>query len=65
MPQFDQMYFDQKWSLWDTFSGFARNIRGYLITSTHRIGHLVKTTNRRGRLVTAGKRRGQLKTAGG
>ena len=65
MPLFDQMYFDQKWSLWDTFVGGVRNIRGYLITASQRAGNLITAQNRRSRAVTAQKRRGQLKTSGG
>ncbi|KKM06389.1 hypothetical protein LCGC14_1744500 [marine sediment metagenome] len=59
MPLFDGMYFDQKWSLWDTFPGFARNIQGYLIVAGYRMGSLVTARNRRENLITAKYRRGQ------
>lgn len=65
MPLFDGMHYDQKWSLWDTFPGFVRNIRGYLITAGRAAGNLVTAQNRRGNAVTAQNRRGEIKTSGG
>lgn len=64
MPLFDGMYYDQKWSLWDTFPGFVRNIRGYLIVTGHRMSNLVTARNRRETLVTAKYRRGRGITGG-
>ena len=62
MPLFDQMYFDQKWSLFDTFRAFGRNLRAYMITAAYRVGGIVTTQNRRGELVTTQKRRGEIIT---
>jgi len=38
MPLFDQMYFDQKWSLWDTWIySIGRKLRVAVITTQHRL----------------------------
>lgn len=66
MPLFDQMYYDQKWSLWDSWlASVARNIRAYLITAPYQLGRLITTQNRRTNVVTTQKRRGTVITTGG
>lgn len=65
MPMFNEMYYDQKWSLWDTFSGFARNVRGYLTTAGNRLGKLIGAQNRRRQMVTTQNRRANITTTGG
>ena len=65
MPLFDTMYYDQKWSLWDTWKSFGRNVRGYVMTAAYRMGELVTTQYRRGEVITTQKRRGEIKTTGG
>ena len=65
MPQFDDMYYDQKWSLWDTFNGFARNVRAYLTTAGKRLGSLIGTQNRRDQMVTTQNRQAKIITTGG
>jgi len=62
MPQFDQMYFDEKRSVWDTWRSFGRNIRGYVITASYRIGRAITTQNRRANVVTTQKRRSNIIT---
>ena len=64
MPQFDQMYYDQKWSLWDTWKAIGRNIRGYVMTASYRMGNVVTAQKRRGDVVVAQKRRGNIITGG-
>lgn len=64
MPMFDDMYYDQKWSLWDTFNGFARNVKAYLVSAGYRMVNHVGTQNRRGEMVTTQNRRGEIKTTG-
>lgn len=61
-PLFDQMYFDQKWSVWDTWRAIGRNIRGYVITTQYRIGALITTQKRQGDVVRTQKRRGNIIT---
>ena len=65
MPLFDSMYYDQKWSLWDTWKSFGRNARGYIITAAYRMGNLVTTQKSRGQVVTTQKSRGDIINAGG
>jgi len=65
MPLFDTMYYDQKWSLWDSWKSFGRNARGYIITAAYRMGNLVTTQKSRGQVVTTHKSRGQITIAGG
>lgn len=62
MPLFDQMYYDQKWSLWDTWKSFGRNVRGYVITASYRLGRVITAQKRRGNVVTTQKRRGEIIT---
>lgn len=62
MPLYDMMYYDQKWSLWDTFKAFGRNVRAYLITTSYRMGEIVTAQKRRGEMVTTQKRRGDIIT---
>ena len=64
MPLFDGMHYDQKWSLWDTFPGFVRNITGNLIVSAHRMGNLVSAKRRGQNLISALRRRSNT-TSGG
>jgi len=65
MPLFDQMYYDQKWSLWDTWPAFGRNVRAYVITAGYRISRVITGQNRRANVITAQKRRTNIKTTGG
>ena len=65
MPLFDTFYYDQKWSLWDTWKSFGRNARGYVITAAYHIGHAITTHKSRGQVVTTHKSRGQITIAGG
>lgn len=62
MPQFDQMHYDQKWSVWDTWRSFGRNIKGYVITASYRLGRVVTTQNRRANVINTQKRRGNIIT---
>lgn len=62
MPQFDQMYYDQKWSVWDTWRSFGRNIRGYVLTASYRLGRVVTMQNHRANVITTQKRRGNIIT---
>ncbi len=65
MPLFDQMYYDQKWSVWDTWNSFGRNVRAYAITAAYKLSRVVSTQNRRSNVITTQNRRGTVKTAGG
>ena len=65
MPLFDQMYYDQKWSLWDTWQGFGRNVRAYLITTATKLSRAITTQNRRANAITTQNRRANIKAAGG
>ncbi len=66
MPLFDQMYFDQKWSLWDTWlASVARNVRAYLMTAAYKMGNVITASKNRGNIITAEKRRGKVITTGG
>lgn len=66
MPLFDQMYYDQKWSLWDTWlASVFRNVRGYVMTAAYRMGNVVTTQKGRGQVVTSQKGRGEVITSGG
>lgn len=60
MPLFDEMYYDQKWSVWDTFSSFGRNMKGYVITAAYRMGNLITAQHRRGNTITTQHRRGEV-----
>jgi len=57
MPQFDQMYYDQKWSVWDTIRAFGRTIRVYMITAGHRTTEVITTSKRRVNVISSAKRR--------
>ncbi len=38
MPLFDEMYYDQKWSLWDSWKlSVGRGLRTAVITAQHRL----------------------------
>ncbi len=65
MPLFDSMYYDQKWSLWDTWKSFGRNVRGYVTTAAYRMGNVITAQKRRGQAVTTQKRRGKIINTGG
>ena len=59
---FDVGYYDQKWSVWDTWRAFGRNVRVYLVTVGYKMSNLVTAQYRRGNAVTAQKRRGNIIT---
>ncbi len=63
MPLFDQMYFDQKWSLWDTWLASAgRNVRAYLMTAAYKMGNVITGSKNRGNVITGSKNRGNIIT---
>ena len=62
MPLFDQMYYDQKWSLWDTWQSIGRTCRGYLITTQRRMGNLITGQKQQGETITAQKQQGNVIT---
>ncbi len=62
MPLFDQMYYDQKWSLWDTWNSFGRNLRAYVITAGYKLVRAITTQNRRGKAITTQNRRSNVTT---
>ena len=54
MPYFDQMYYDQKWSLWDTwYSTISRKLRVVAITTQHRLVSVIKAQYRLVNAITA------------
>lgn len=66
MPLFDQMYYDQKWSLWDSWlASVPRNIRAYVMTASRQLGRVVTSSKNRGEVVTTSKRRTKIITTGG
>ncbi len=66
MPLFNDMYFDQKWSLWDGWlASVARNVQGQLMTASRRAGNLISAQNRRTNAVTAQNRGTKVITTGG
>ncbi len=65
MALFDQMYFDQKWSVWDTWNSFGRNLRVYVMTASRRITRAVTAQNRRTNVVTTPNRRSKVISTGG
>jgi len=62
MPLFDQMYFAQKWSLWDTWASGGRNVRAYVITTAYRLGRTITGQNRRANAITTQNRRSNVIT---
>jgi len=62
MPLFDQMYYDQKWSLWDTWKSFGRNVRAYVITTSSKLGRAITGSKNRGNVITGSKNRGNIIT---
>ena len=62
MPLFDQMYYDQKWSVWDTWRSIGRNVRAYVITTSYNLGRVVTASKRRANVITTQKRRGNIIT---
>ncbi len=65
MALFNQMHYDQKWSLWDTWPSFGRNVRAYVITAASKLGRAITTQNRRANVITTQKRRANIIKAGG
>jgi len=66
MPLFDQMYYDQKWSLWDSWlASVARNIRTYVVTAGYSLGRIITASKNRGYAFTGSKNRGKVITTGG
>jgi len=64
-PLFDQMYFDQKWSVWDSWKALVekgRNLRAYAVTTAYRMGDLITGQKRQANAVTTQKRRGNIIT---
>ena len=59
---YDFAYYDQKWSVWDTWRAFGRVVRGYLLTASCRMGNMITTQKRRGNAITTQKRRGETIT---
>ena len=57
MPQFDQMYYDQKWSVYDTWRAFGRNVRIYTMTAAKRMVETVTASKRRVETISAQNRR--------
>jgi len=64
MPLFDTMYYDQKWSLWDTWKSFGRSVRLYLIVAGYKASNLIPLQYRNGLAITTQKRRSRIITAG-
>lgn len=62
MPLYNQFFYNQKWSVWNTWRAFGRTIRVYLITAGYRMGNLITTQKRRTNIVTTQKRRGNIVT---
>ena len=63
MPLFDQMYFDQKWSVWDSWLASAgRNVRAYVITASSKLGRIITAQNRRSNVITTQNRRSNIIT---
>lgn len=60
MPLYDEMYYDQKWSLWDMAVFIYKKARGYMVTAAYRVGNIVTAQKSRGEVVTAQKRRGEV-----
>lgn len=66
MPQFNGMFFDQKWSLWDTFRLFVtKNVTVHIITAAYSMGNIITAQKRSGQAITTQKRRGEVITTGG
>ena len=62
MPLFDEMYFDEKWSVWDTWRALGRNVRAYLVTAGYRMANVITTQKRRANTITTQKRRANVIT---
>lgn len=63
MALFDSFYFDQKWSLWDTWlASVGRNVRAYVITAAYKLGRVITTQKRRADVITTQKRRSNIIT---
>ncbi len=65
MPTFDSMYYDQKWSVWDTWKAAGRNVRAYVITAGTKVSRVITGQNRRTNVITGQNRRTNITTAGG
>lgn len=47
MPLYDEMYYDQKWSLWDTWDSIiGRELRVAVVTAQHRLINVVTAHHR-------------------
>lgn len=64
MALFDEMYFNEKWSLWDTAIHVFKGARGYLITAAYRVGRIVTAQKSHGEVVTAQKSQSDTITGG-
>lgn len=64
MPLFDEMYYDQKWSLWDTASQVYKKAKGYLKIAAYRMGNIVTAQTSHGEVVTTQKSQGKIITGG-
>ena len=62
MPLYNQIYYNQKWGVWNKWRAFGRTIRGYVMTAGYKMGNLVTAQKRRGKVVTTQKRRGEIIT---
>ena len=64
MPLFDTMYYDQKYSLWDTFRAFGRNLKAYKQITSYKLGIMISSQNRNSNIKTAQEHGGKIITAG-
>jgi len=54
MPLFDDMYFDQKWSMWDSWIySIGRKLRVAAMTTQHRLVNVITAQNRLVNFITA------------
>ena len=66
MPLFDEMNFDQKWSLWDTWlSTISRGLTVAVITTQYRLIKVITAQNRLLKVITAQYRKLVIFTHGG
>ena len=65
MPLFNQMQFNQKWSVWDTWNSFGRNVRTYVIITAFKLGRAITTQNRKSNAITTQNRNSKVINAGG
>ena len=62
MALYDTFFYDQKWGLWDTWKSFGRNVRGYVITASYKLGRAITGSYNRGNAITGSKSRGNIIT---